>query len=184
MQNAISALTVLGVAAGLALASPAVAADPPSQAQIVRDLHDRELILDLMARYGFALDAGDGAAYADLFTDDAVLIAGGGEEYRGREALIKLGESVGQLPAAAGGVQPGPKPPIHHLFSNVAMDIRGETATVKAYWEVVNGRTGTPVMQSMGRYEDALVKRGGQWRFTRRRIINETLALRPRPPAN
>ena len=176
MRTVISVLAA--ATASLAMAHPAAAGKAATQAQIVRDLHDHQLILDLMARYGLALDAGDGAAYADLFTPDGVVIAGGGEEYRGREALMKLGASVGQPPGAPPPT--GPRPPIHHLFSNVAMDIRGDAASVAAYWVVVNGKTGVPVMQSMGRYEDTLIKQGGRWRFTRRQIVNETLLVSKR----
>ena len=55
------------------------------------------------------------------------------------------------------------------------MKINGDTAAVRAYWVVVNGHTGTAVIQSMGRYDDKLVKRNGRWLYTQRRIINETL---------
>jgi hypothetical protein len=103
------------------------------------------------------------------------VIAGGGEEYKGREALVKLGASSGSPPGAPPLPPGAARPPSHHLYSNVHIDLMGDSAAVKAYWVVMNGRTGTAVIQSMGWYEDALVKRNGQWRYTKRRIINETL---------
>ncbi|MEO6339125.1 MAG: nuclear transport factor 2 family protein [Caulobacteraceae bacterium] len=161
----------------LLAAAPAFAAQP-TQAQMVQELYDRQMILELMAAYGFAMDAADGAAFAKLFTDDGVLIAGGGEAFRGKAELTRLGASAGNRLALTG---PPPKPirPIHHKFSNVSMDIKGNTASIKAYWIVVNGSTGTPVNQSMGYYLDKAVKRDGRWIYTERRIINEVLNIKP-----
>jgi uncharacterized protein (TIGR02246 family) len=162
-----------GLAALVLAAAPAFAA-APAQAQTVNDLHDRQLILELMADYGFALDDSDGEAYANLFTPDGVLIAGGGEEFRGHDAIKRMGASTGQRQSGSTPTPPAVGP-IHHLFSNVSMKINGDTAAVRAYWVVVNGHTGTAVIQSMGRYDDKLVKRNGRWVYTQRRFINETL---------
>jgi hypothetical protein len=174
MSSVVSSLLAFGFAVAMGIA-PLAAAQQPSRNQMVQQLYDREMILELMSRYGYTLDVGDGEAYADLFTADGSVIAGGGEEYKGREALVKLGASAGARPDAPPPPPNAPRPPIHHLYSNVHIDLKGSTATVKAYWVVLNGSTGTAVIQSMGWYEDSLIKQNGRWRYTQRRIINETL---------
>ncbi len=103
-----------------------------------------------------------------------MLIAGGGETFKGTEALKKIGASAGQRQVINGPTEPLGYP-VKHLFFNVSMDIRGDAASVKANWLVVNGRTNVPAPQSMGHYEDKLVKRNGRWIYTERRIVNETL---------
>jgi len=167
--------------AAAALTGPALAAQP-SQAQMVQELYDRQQILELMAGYGQAMDSANGDAFAKLFTPDARLIAGGGEEFKGTEALRRIGASSGQREVISGPVPPRGYP-VHHQYSNVSMNIRGDTASVRANWVVINGRTNVPAMQSMGHYEDKLVKRGGRWIYTERRIVNETLN-RPAPGPN
>ena len=169
----------IAVGTTLCLAATSAFAAAPTQAQMVQEVYDRQMILQLMADYGFAMDDSNGDAFAKLFTPDGVLIAGGGETFKGAEALKKLGDSAGQRQVVNGPAQPLGYP-IKHLFANVSMDIRGDNATVKANWIVVNGRTSTPTPQSMGHYEDKLVKRNGRWIYTERRIINETMN-RPAP---
>lgn len=166
LAAALAALPILG-------AAPAFAAQP-TQAQMVQELYDRQMILELMAAYGQAMDASDGDAFVKLFTPDAVLIAGGGETFKGTEALRRIGASAGQREVVSGPVQPRGYP-VHHQYSNVSMDIRGNSATVRANWLVINGRVRIPAMQSMGHYEDKLVKRNGRWLYTERRIVNEVI---------
>ena len=160
-------------AAVLTVAAPAFAA-APTQAQMVQELYDRQQILELMAAYGQAMDAADGDAFVKLFTPDAVLIAGGGETFKGTDALRKIGASAGQREVVSGPVPPRGYP-VHHQYSNVSMNIKGNAATVRANWLVINGRVRIPALQSMGHYEDTLVKRNGRWLYTERRIVNEVL---------
>ncbi len=180
--------TVLALAALMlgvwvvALPEAASAAEPRTTAEIVRHMADRRAILELMGQYGLALDSADGEGYAGLFTDDAVIIAGDGTEYRGHAALAKMAGTPGLRPTAPDAPRPA-NPVVRHPFSNVTMQIDGDRARVRAYWTVVDGTSGAPVLRASGRYDDRLVKQGGRWRFTQRRIINE-MSIFPmtRPP--
>jgi uncharacterized protein (TIGR02246 family) len=80
------------------------------------DVADRLAIDDVLARYGWAFDQGDGAAYAALFAEDGVL-TGFGEPFRGRAALAALAE--GTLAQSRGKWR-------HHLTNVLFRYVAGE----------------------------------------------------------
>jgi hypothetical protein len=69
---------------------------------------------------------------------------------------------------------------MRHVTTNYEINVTGDTATVRAFFmEVVsqglNSPSGTnpPKIHQMGRYEDELVKRDGQWLFSKRTVITD-----------
>ena len=89
MSKLAIALAMSAMALGLAVSAAPAPARAQSEAATVRQLYDKELILDMMARYCFALDDADGATYAAMFTQDGVLISGNGANVQKGRAAIK-----------------------------------------------------------------------------------------------
>ncbi len=185
------AATVLGGAAALAVASgpaqaataPATAAPPIAAAKPApsptRALADKAAIEDLMARYEWALDAGDAKAYGALFTEDARITASFGDE-NGRAAIVKM---VEDLKARMGNTRPAGAPAgvanpirIQHILSNLVIDLHGDTAEAKSYWtEIWDPKGPTLEVRAAGHYEDSLVRKGGKWWFARRHIAEDIM---------
>jgi ketosteroid isomerase-like protein len=176
------------VAACVALASLAVLAGSGRAAD---SLQDRAAIEQLWAKYAQALDTADPVLYASLFTPDAYLEVDG-KPYKGREAIeglirdIRHKLQIDTLPPDAHGRRFGP---IRHLLSNLSVELHGEHASSESYWTeiITNGKNAQgvgnpPSVLKMGRYEDELVKKNGQWLFERR-IITGDLQM-PRPALN
>ena len=114
---------------------------------------DRDAIRDVYARYVSALDAGDAATFASLYTDDGVFVGGGtgGDDVVGREALE----------AFAAGLAPGS---VHRLSLNHVIDVDGDTAVCRSSIVVL---AGTAVV-SAGRVLDGFRRVDGAWRIARR----------------
>jgi hypothetical protein len=126
---------------------------------------DRTSIEDLQARYESAVDAGDAAALAALFTTDAVLEAPTGVA-QGRAAIAG---GLAQNTSNAGVVVVG-KP---HLVTNAVIRVDGLKATSTASWfELDKGNpAGHAQVGRYGKYEDQFIKSGRTWLFVKRRIV-------------
>jgi len=117
---------------------------------------DRDAIADLLARYCWAFDAGDGDAYVALWTDDGEL-SGFGDPSRGHEALkAAVAQSYEQL----GGKTR------HHLH-NVVMEYDGgpDTVRVKGYNLVTNWAE-TPALFAMVEQSFRFSRVGGEWKIS------------------
>jgi len=115
-------------------------------------------IQSLVSRYNHAVDSGQGAAFADTFTESGALLAGE-LVVEGREALEKFAATVPERNRAP-----------RHIASNLMIDGDGERATLDAYVQMFT-LVGDPPRQEIavsGRYADKLVKADGHWRFVRR----------------
>jgi len=146
---------------------------------------DRAQILDLMGRYLFAMDWHDADSYAGCFTEDGVL------DYAmatltGRDAIragaVKFREAVADLFKR----EDGSPALLRHVLDHIVIRIEGDRAWTTAFWwEMTDGGPGrTPAIQSYGTYEDEVVRVGGQWLFSRRKIYNELIPGRETPTAN
>jgi hypothetical protein len=170
---------------GLAASPFGRAAEPSETEARLQALEDHVRIEQLLMRYATALNTRDADTYVSLFTPDATfeLRRAIGEPpflgpFKGREALRNQ-----WFPDGAGAVDAsGRRPfgPMRHVTTNYEIDVRGETATVRAFFiEVVsNGQnippgSKPPTIHAMGRYEDELVKQDGQWLFSRRVVLTD-----------
>ena len=181
----------LGIlAAGLAfggLTASAVgrAAEPAETEARLQALEDHVRIEQLLMRYAAALNTGDADTYVSLFTPDATfeLRRAIGEPpflgpFKGREALRKQWFPEGARAVDASGRRPFG--PMRHVTTNYEIDVRGATATVRAFFiEVVSNGPNIPpgsrppTIHAMGRYEDELVKQDGHWLFSRRVVLTD-----------
>jgi len=150
----------------------------PSQPQAVtlQNYVDRQAIETTLVRYSTGLDTFDPDVYASVFTEDAEFTMEG-KVFRGRDEIRKIITDMKASRAErASDKDPANDPPpiMHHVMTNAVIDIvSADTARHHCYWMTVSGG---PQLNSFrvaaeGRYEDELVKRGGQWLIHRRKIL-------------
>ena len=153
------------------IAAPAAAQSGSLEARI-RQLEDKEQIAQLLVDYGRHLDGRDLKAYAALFAEDGEWVCGFGT-VKGRANIQAFMEkSLGTGPNRGGS---------HHIMSNFAIVVTGDTATAWSRWTfVVPGERGAAISQA-GRYDDTFVRENGAWKFKRRVASNDTAP--PAPPA-
>lgn len=139
---------------------------------------DRAEIENLEARYMFALDFKDADTYASTFTEDGVLDYG--PVVKGRDAIRKLIADMGKRASdQAAQDTSGLRPAVgRHNISNIVIRIDGDKAAGRAYWFHYgnNNPKRTAGLDSFGHYEDEMVKVGGKWYFSKRKIYNEQVA--------
>jgi 3-phenylpropionate/cinnamic acid dioxygenase small subunit len=123
-------------------------------------VEEKDAIRELLARYCFHFDSGEFDEWVNLFTEDAVFDVGARGRFAGREALRNF---VRVIPLTNG------VPGIKHCVMNSIVNVEGDRATARSYVVVVQGGEVLSVPVA-GRYEDELVKAGGQWRFTNRKV--------------
>jgi 3-phenylpropionate/cinnamic acid dioxygenase small subunit len=175
-------VAVLGLIAVGAAIGQSKSAD--SAAARLQKIEDRQAIEQLlMGDYPRALDSGDWAAYAALFTKDGTLIMGGGStKVQGPAAIRDYFSSrptpgSTQSPAAAGSPSPCPVPPgghrSEHVVTNLTLQLEGDTATDQAYWQTILTRDCKSVVAGAGHYEDVLKREDGRWKFSKRAIIDD-----------
>lgn len=125
-------------------------------------VEDHLAIQQLVARYAYALDqnADNGAAYADLFTDDAVFRQ---PRTEGRANLAKLASSAPHGPNY-----------VRHFITNHVIEATPDGATGKQYLVVADIReSGQPGSIFLGgQYEDVYARTPQGWRFKARTFIS------------
>jgi hypothetical protein len=146
---------------------------------------DRAEIEDLMARYLFAIDYFDWDAYVATFTEDGELeFARGASKGRAaiRAAVSAFAGRIGEFYHTEDG-QPAT---LRHVILQSVIRVEGDRAWARSLWlEMANhGPADTMKMGTFGVYEDELAKAGGQWLFSKRRILNEFLKGRTSGPGN
>jgi len=146
---------------------------------------DRAEIENLMYKYVMAMDGRDADAYAATFTEDGVLDYAGGV-LKGRPAIRNMinGLKTSDATRKADDKSGLRAAKTHHMVTNFVLDVHGNTATGRAYWQSVSnaGPTRkTAAVSGFGHYEDELRRVNGKWLFTKRHIYNEVLDNRAAP---
>jgi hypothetical protein len=138
------------------------------------EIEAREQIRELIAAYTHLGDGGRISEMTDLFTESAVLDAGGSLR-EGHEAISAFYGGI------ADGSSPGPtRSFIRHYISNISIELTSaSTASGKSYWVVISDEG----LESSGRYWDSYVRDGTEsgnpvpWRFATRKIRHDTSKL-------
>jgi uncharacterized protein (TIGR02246 family) len=136
-------------------------ADAPASTDPVDDLHDRSLLRRLVEQYAAGADQRDAALYADVFTDDGLLVTQVGE-VRGRESLLKIAPKLARYRVTM------------HLVGNHHVAFADGGATGSAYCvarHVYAHDDGERVYVMHIRYDDVYRRVGTGWRIAERRLV-------------
>jgi ketosteroid isomerase-like protein len=135
---------------------------------------DRVEILDVVGRADAAATSRDARAYADLFTDDAVLDGTQGH-HAGSAALLN---SVGPIWAAEG-------PATLHLTLNPVVEEAGGEAVVRSVMLIV-ALTSPITVRTAAAITQTLRRDAGSWKIARRTVSDPAApgpVPAPGPPA-
>ncbi len=128
----------------------------------LRLLEDIESIKKLKAKYGYFVDAGNWEAVADLFTDGAVadygplLDSGPSRHYEGKAEIAGFFRDI-LTPSRSFQV---------HMFHNPIIEVKGEEATGKWYFDgPVTFAPTNKALWMAGEYQDEYMKVDGAWKF-------------------
>lgn len=177
-------VTAAVIGAGFVLS--ATAAEPAGIEARLKAVEDRMQIEQLLMRYAAALNTEDPDTYASLFTEDAVFELKRAVDqppflgpFKGRDALRKqwFPKAVAGAANARAGRDFGP---MRHVTTNYEIAVKGDTATVRAFFiEVVSNGANIPpgskppTIHAMGRYEDELKRQNGKWLFSKRTVVTD-----------
>ena len=145
--------------------------DEPLQ-RAVKELMDRQAILDCLNRYARGLDRRDPDVLRSAFHPDATDHHGGHIDYHpAADSLIADWE-----------IRDADRAFSQHLLLNTSIDLDGDTAHTETYFQLIVGlspdvRPDSPGLSvSGGRYVDRFERREGEWRIARRVLIVEYMA--------
>ncbi|MFE7243103.1 nuclear transport factor 2 family protein [Streptomyces sp. NPDC057580] len=122
---------------------------------------ERAAVEELVARYNWAIDTGDGRGVAACFVEQGVF-SGISGRYEGHAELAEFGARF-----AAAGREVAP---LMHWVTNLVLARSPRGLRMRAYVMVVNAPEGAPRIHLWGHYDDQLVQVGGAWRFASRRF--------------
>ena len=129
-------------------------------------LDDRQQVEDLLVRYSYAVDTDGGEdAFAEMFTEDAVLIGTRGHR-TGMKAVRELARTVTDRK----GFQ------ARHIITNVLIEGDSGEARIRAYFTeyyTYNELLPPKLMRTseliyVGTFDCTAVKVSGSWKFSRR----------------
>lgn len=123
----------------------------------LRELVDRQEILDALYRYSRGLDRADHALAASAYHDDAVddhgAVVASGRELVDWAIAMHEEKDISHC---------------HVLGGNVTIDLDGDTAHVESYFFTFCREKKKPNMLSTGRYVDRFERRDGKWAIAAR----------------
>lgn len=137
---------------------------------------DRAAIEDLMARYLFALDWNDFDTFGQTFTEDAEFEYARGTAH-GRDSIVETIRGFKERIGTIYTDDKGNPAILRHVLAQTVIRVDGDRAFATAmWWEMANnGPDNKPLVGTFGTYEDELRRVDGDWKFSRRRVLNEFL---------
>jgi hypothetical protein len=131
---------------------------------------DHFAVIELLASYARAIDSGQADDYADNFLPHAILdLLGGARRLSGRD---EIREWVSGL--IASGHVGGDPATLRHFVGLPLIEGEGDSCTAQTYCVILDYDPERSIRSPLvGRYEDAIVKLGGRWRFQHRIIHGE-----------
>lgn len=131
----------------------------PRTAAYLEAAADRVMIQDLLARYALEVDYGTPEAFAATFCEDGLFeISAISLRVEGRKELAAFGEAVQRT-----------LPPLHHVMSNIAIDVEGDRASGRCELNEFSALPEVIIPNVQGLYEDDYVFDGSAWLIERRR---------------
>jgi uncharacterized protein (TIGR02246 family) len=131
---------------------------------------DRIAVEDVMARYVWTVDSLDADGYVAVFTPDAAIDSNGSIS-KGRDQIRQI--VTGLIKRRDENKAKGlPTANLYHVISNVRITFpKPGEALHQSYWQTVRReKDGRMIAAAMGRSEDHLVKRNGQWLIQFRKL--------------
>nr|WP_090277697.1 nuclear transport factor 2 family protein [Mycolicibacterium komanii]CRL72584.1 Putative lumazine-binding protein [Mycolicibacterium komanii] len=133
-------------------------------------MSDRDDLAELTVRYATAIDTEQYSLLTQVFTDDAQVNYGEVGHWTGGAAVAEFMEAAHVMAAHT-----------MHRVSNQAVDIDGDTATMRTYVDALilleDGSGANPV----GYYDDHAVRTTDGWRIAHRSYTSVRLAAVPAP---
>jgi ketosteroid isomerase-like protein len=131
----------------------------------VQELLDREKVIQLIHRYCFALDRGSVEDVMALFAPECAIRVIPGQTFEKREAVNEFYSRLIRHRMSL----------VRHTVHNLVIELNGDLATAKSYWDVKGDLRGQAVVLG-GYYADQVNKRHGKWLFSEREIRIEFAA--------
>ena len=124
---------------------------------------DDVAIRNLIARISQFADTGDAEEYAQCFTPDAHWEMPGAPR-RGRADILAGSR------ARRGSGDIGPGSATRHFVGTIIVDVDGDTARARSYFQFFAQTTTTPQLRMVGQYDDQFVRTPAGWLLDHRRI--------------
>lgn len=120
-------------------------------------MSDRDDVFDLTVRYATAIDGHRYQLLTEVFSEDAVLDYGEIGQWTGGAEVAQFMEQAHVFAAHT-----------MHRMSNQAIDIDGDTATVRTYVDALILLEDGSGVNPVGYYDDIAVRTADGWRISRR----------------
>jgi hypothetical protein len=133
----------------------------PQQEQMLRELHDRQEILDCIHRYCRGVDRFDRDMLLSVYHPDA--IDDHGAFVGGREAFADWAFAYHKEHQLSH----------HHMVFNHSVELDGDSAHSETYWLFFGENRAKPNTLAIGRYLDRFEKRDGRWAIAARVCLSE-----------
>lgn len=134
----------------------------------VRELTDRQAILDCVHRYCRGVDRFDRDLVLSAYHPDA--IDDHGAFVGSREAFVEWAFDLHREYQISH----------HHMVSNHTVELQGDTAHAETYWLFFGENHTKPDTLAVGRYLDRFERRNGVWAIAARVCISECVNELPR----
>jgi len=117
---------------------------------------DRSAIVDLLARYCWLVDEGDGDGWAGLWTKDG--------KFTGIPTPMEGTDQLKHMPPGFYGLADGK---LRHVITNIVVDEgkNADEAFAKGYSSVYDIRAGAGKLMGFAKANYTLVRQGGQWKI-------------------
>ena len=149
--------------------------------QRLQRLEDKEAIRALLERFFEYQETGNTEGFANTFAQDGEMYLRVGHTTGGPKGILASmsrgrNDDSGARANAAGSSGEGSRQSrqMHHVLSNVYIELNGDTATAKSRWTMlVMEDRNRARLGGTGTYCDKLVRENGEWKFQQRVIYCE-----------
>ncbi|HKS99357.1 MAG TPA: nuclear transport factor 2 family protein [Rugosimonospora sp.] len=147
-----------------------MATDTDELARTVRELKDRQEILDCLMRYSRGVDRLDRELLLSVYHEDAVddhgMFVGGPKEFADWVVAMHGSTHLSH----------------QHCLFNHSCDLDGDVAHTETYYMFAGmNRVGAPLSMSGGRYLDRFERRDGRWAIAARVCVRDWAPLETQP---